>query len=66
MKQWQKWLILIALLVAALVCYRVGFSSGVIAVLVIGTLFELAFWIGLLSNHAPQPNSHEQPPSPQQ
>ena len=42
-----RWSILLVLLVAALGCYAVGFGGGVVAFVVAGLGFELAFWIGL-------------------
>lgn len=44
----KRWLILIACLLGALICYTIGFAHGMYIVLGIGVALELAFWIKLL------------------
>ena len=53
-------LILVFLLLGAAGSYFVGLSSGVFVFLIIGGIFELAFWIGLLStNHDTQSSAND-------
>lgn len=40
-----KWLALLALLCLAIVCYAMGNASGAIALVILGFLFEGAFWL---------------------
>lgn len=43
-----KWLVLLALLVGAGTSYGYGFSEGIWIFVVLGVLFELSFWVGVL------------------
>lgn len=49
MKSFQKWIILLALLFAAIASYSYGSSTGAIAFVLLGVAFELSFWIKLFS-----------------
>ena len=42
------YLILAALLITAIFFYTVSFQSGTFLVIILGVLFELAFWIKLV------------------
>jgi len=57
MKIFHKWLIIAALLFAALTSYSYGFSEGVFIFIVLGAVFELAFWFEILSEKQPANNS---------
>ena len=46
MTQLSRYVILILCLVLAIVCYAVGTAKGFILFLLLGFLFEVAFWIG--------------------
>jgi hypothetical protein len=48
MKTLHKWIILCALLLAAIASYSYGSSQGVVAFILIGVIFELTFWFKLL------------------
>ncbi len=48
MNIWLRICVLILVIVAAVVCYAASFSSGAIIFMLLGVLFELAFWVGLL------------------
>ena len=53
-------LILVFLLLGAAGSYFLGLSSGVFVFLIFGGIFELAFWIGLLStNHDTQSSAND-------
>jgi len=43
-----RWLITISFLVAAVVCYGIGFSVGFGTFLFLGIIFEILFWINVL------------------
>lgn len=43
-----KWAIMISFIVAALVCYGIGFSGGAVGFAIAGVLFEMMFWSGLI------------------
>jgi len=47
MNIWLRIGVLIVLLGGALACYMASFSGGAIFFMVLGVLFELAFWVGL-------------------
>lgn len=49
MNSFTRRLILAALTVAAIVCYSYGSSFGLSALIIIGAIFELAFWFGMFS-----------------
>ena len=49
MSSTQKWLILIILASGAFASYGVGFSAGLWAFVILGGLFEMSFWAGLLT-----------------
>lgn len=42
-----KWPALILLLVLALVCYSLGAVKSAIIFIILGLVFEMAFWLGL-------------------
>ncbi|NKF23093.1 hypothetical protein [Solimonas marina] len=46
---------LMALLLAALCCYAVASTTGLLAVLVAGVLLEVGFWSGVLSSRRSLP-----------
>ncbi|MCL1048687.1 hypothetical protein L2755_03425 [Shewanella abyssi] len=48
MKLWQRMGLLLLLILSALTCYTVGFSSGAKGLLISGAVLEIAFWFGLL------------------
>lgn len=50
MSELTRAIILTILILVAFACYLYGSSSGVVAIIVVGGLFELAFWVGLLSS----------------
>ncbi len=39
--------IFVLFLIAALVCYQIGFALGIIAIVLLGAVFELLFWVGV-------------------
>jgi hypothetical protein len=43
----KHYLLLVALLLAALVCYGVGLVDGSIALFAVGAVLELSFWFRL-------------------
>ena len=49
MNSFTEWVILAALILAALTCYSYGSSTGLFVFILIGALFELAFWFGIFS-----------------
>lgn len=49
MKIPHKWILLTALLFAALISYTYGFSHGVTIFMILGVILELGFWLGLFS-----------------
>jgi hypothetical protein len=49
MKIFHKWVIIAALLFAALTSYSYGFSEGVFIFIALGAAFELAFWFQIFS-----------------
>jgi len=50
MKSSTRWATLIVILLIALSCYLYGSTTGMMAFIIAGALFELAFWIGLFSS----------------
>ena len=48
MKVAMKWLILVGLITISLVFYSASFVAGGTVFLILGVLFEMAFWFGLL------------------
>ena len=54
MKSSTRWLTLLLLIIAALGSYSIGFMRGVMLFVVIGILFELAFWVGLFRSNSKQ------------
>lgn len=44
-----RWVILIILIVSAITCYAYGNSTGVWGFVIVGAIFELAFWFGVFS-----------------
>ncbi|WP_445429031.1 hypothetical protein [Alishewanella sp. HL-SH05] len=50
MKTLYRTLMIIGLLLAALICYGYGFSSGTVIFVMLGMVLELGFWLGLFSN----------------
>ena len=53
MKMTVRWLILVGLIMMSLVFYSVSFVAGGTVFLVLGVLFEMAFWFGLLKSDKP-------------
>jgi len=47
MNKAPRWLILTLLIIAAVVCYMLGFQIGLGLFLFLGAAFELAFWFKL-------------------
>jgi Sec-independent protein secretion pathway component TatC len=45
----KKWIILTALLLATLISYSLGYSQETLWFIVLGALFEVSFWFGLLT-----------------
>ncbi len=43
----KKWLVLAAILLAALVSYGYGFSHGLLLFIVLGMVLEMGFWLGI-------------------
>ncbi|GHF94649.1 hypothetical protein GCM10017161_23630 [Thalassotalea marina] len=50
MKSVYRWLILIALICAAISCYSYGSASGFFVFIVLGLVFEGAFWFKLFES----------------
>ncbi len=40
----KHWVLLVALLIGAVISYAMGFEAGVIILIALGVVFELAFW----------------------
>ena len=49
MTQLSRYVTLILCLVLAIVCYAVGTAKGFIFFLLLGFLFEVAFWMGWIT-----------------
>lgn len=47
----NRYWILLALVVAAVVSYSVGFMAGLGLFVAAGVIFELAFWVGLFKHN---------------
>ena len=43
----KRVIMLIALLMGALICYQVGFATGIFVLVIVGMLLELGFWVGI-------------------
>lgn len=43
----SKWLVLLLLILSCIVCYFIGFKTGIIAAIIAGLVLEACFWIGL-------------------
>jgi hypothetical protein len=56
----QRHLITVLVLLAALVCYRIGFGAGAFALVAAGGALELWFWVRLLRG---KPRSASAPPA---
>ena len=54
----QRHLITALILVLALVFYGVGFSLGAIAIIAIGAILELVFWVRLVGGESRQASNH--------
>ena len=52
MKTTGRYLVLIALLLGMFASYSVGFGRGIFILLVLGVIFEIAFWLGLFNGWA--------------
>ncbi len=50
MKTSHKWIMLVALLCAALTSYAYGFSKGIFLFMILGATLELVFWFGIFSD----------------
>lgn len=48
MNIWLRVSVLVLVIAAAVVSYAASFSSGAIIFMLLGVLFEVAFWVGLL------------------
>lgn len=59
MKLWQRVSLLTVLITLALGCYGVGFTSEATGLMVLGGIFESAFWFGLLRIDEPSANKAE-------
>ena len=59
MKLWQRVSLLTVLIILALGCYGVGYASEATGLLLLGVIFELAFWFGLLRIDEPSANKAE-------
>lgn len=57
MNSFTRWLILAALIIAAIACYSYGSSTGLFVFIIIGAIFELAFWFGIFSRKSNHSNS---------
>ncbi|WP_185817690.1 hypothetical protein [Shewanella atlantica] len=55
MNIWLRLGVLVLLFLAAVACYMASFSGGAMLFMLLGVLFELAFWVGLLKtmDHKP-------------
>ena len=45
-------------LIAALICYFIHFQTGAVIALIIGILFELAFWFHFIGKDATKKSLH--------
>lgn len=45
----KRFLYLAFLILAAIICYIIGSSSGIIIFVILGIILELIFWLGLFS-----------------
>ena len=52
MNSFTRWLILAVLIIAAIACYSYGSSTGLFVFIIIGAIFELAFWLGIFSKRS--------------
>lgn len=41
--------VFVLFLVSALICYQIGFALGIIAIVLLGVVFELLFWVGVFN-----------------
>lgn len=57
MNSFTRWFILFALIVAAIASYSYGSSTGLFVFIIIGAIFELAFWFGVFSKKSNHPRS---------
>jgi len=49
-------IILVILMIATIICYVFSNSTGLWGFIILGALFELAFWLGLFSNKVSETN----------
>jgi hypothetical protein len=59
LNSFTKWIILTVLILAAIACYSYGSSTGLFVFIVVGVIFELAFWFGVFSKKATIPAREE-------
>ena len=57
MKTSHRLITLFLLITAAIGCYIFGSNNGMYSFIVIGALFELAFWFGLFSDSTKSENT---------
>lgn len=46
----NRWMVITAFLIAALVSYGIGFTFGVTLFVFLGCILELGFWVGLFNS----------------
>jgi len=51
MNKSSRFIVLLILIIAALASYSIGFARGTALFIIIGILFEAAFWTGLLRSN---------------
>jgi hypothetical protein len=49
MNSFTRWIILAVLIGAAIACYSYGSLKGLFVFIIVGAIFELAFWFGVFS-----------------
>ncbi|WP_345335708.1 hypothetical protein [Ferrimonas pelagia] len=57
MQKGMRWLITLSLLGAALLCYAMGSEAGAVSLLILGAVFEGAFWWRLCSGRRSAPRA---------
>ena len=48
MKQSNRLLLTLSLLISAMICYGIGLSTSFMALIIVGAIFELAFWFRII------------------
>jgi len=59
MSSFIRWSVLTFLIMAAVICYFYGSSTGMLGFFIVGALFEVIFWLGLFSRKDDQSNSEK-------